>query len=28
MTLLAIITTTRLLLSPVDVGVAPLSGRS
>jgi uncharacterized membrane protein len=28
MTLLAIVTTARLLLSPVDVGVSPLSGRS
>jgi hypothetical protein len=25
---LAIITTTRLVLSPVDVSVSPLSGRS
>jgi uncharacterized membrane protein len=28
MTLLAIVTTGRLLLSPVDVGISPLSGRS
>jgi uncharacterized membrane protein len=28
MTLLAVVTTARLLLSPVDVSVSPLSGRS